>query len=254
MQPLHDDPELREDPERVTELRVSEAVVQAFPRLRIAAVVACGFDGHEPWPEADAELAALEKAAADGHTPPAGESDPHIAAWYATYRAFGTNPKRERPSVDALRRRLARTGRLPRINAAVDCYNLVSASHGVPAGAFDLDAVHGDIVVGFAAGHEEFTPLGEPDTTEHPRPGEVIYLDQTSVLTRHWNHRDAERTKVTPQSGHIVFLLETTESGAFSPAVDAAAADLAARVATRSRRVSTQVLTPACPAAALPRS
>jgi DNA/RNA-binding domain of Phe-tRNA-synthetase-like protein len=235
----------------MTELRVSGALGQAFPGLRIAAVVARGFDGHEPWPEVDAELAALEKAVGNGDTRPAGDGDPHIAAWYAAYRAFGTNPKRERPSVDALRRRLARTARLPRINAAVDCYNLVSVSHGVPAGAFDLDAVHGDIVVGFAAGHEEFTPLGEPGTIEHPRPGEVIYTDQTSVLTRHWNHRDAERTKVTPRSGDIVFVLETTESGAFGPAVDAAAADLAARAATRSRQVSTQWLTPASPAAVL---
>ncbi|HEV2255456.1 MAG TPA: phenylalanine--tRNA ligase beta subunit-related protein [Streptosporangiaceae bacterium] len=235
----------------MTELRVSEAVGQAFPRLRIAAVVARGFDGHEPWAGADAELEVLEKAAAAGHTLPAGESDPHIAAWYAAYRAFGTNPKRERPSVDALRRRLARTARLPRINAAVDCYNLVSVSHGVPAGAFDLDAVHGDIVVGFATGHEEFTPLGEPDTIERPRPGEVIYTDGTSVLTRHWNHRDADRTKVTQHSRHILFLLETTESAAFGPAVDGAAADLAARVATRSGEVSTHWLTPASPAAAL---
>ena len=235
----------------MTVLRVSQAVCQRFPWLRIAAVMARGFGGYEPWPEADAGLAALEKAAADGDTLPAGENDPHIAAWYAAYRAFGTNPKRERPSVDALRRRLARTARLPRINAAVDCYNLVSARHGVPAGAFDLDAVRGDIVVGFAAGHEEFTPLGEPGTTEHPRPGEVIYTDRTSVLTRHWNHRDADRTKVTQHSSNILFLLETTESAAFGPAVDAAAADLATRAATRSRQVSTQWLTPASPAAAL---
>ena len=235
----------------MTVLQVSEAVCLRFPWLRIAAVVARGFGGHEPWPETEAGLAALEKATADGDTLPAGEDDPHIAAWYAAYRAFGTNPKRERPSVDALRRRLARTARLPRINAAVDCYNLVSVSHGVPAGAFDLDAVHGDIVVAFAAGHEQFTPLGEPGTTEHPRSGEVIYADQISVLTRHWNHRDADRTKVTPASTSIVFLLETTESAAFGPAVDTAAADLAARAATRSRQVSTQWLTPASPAAML---
>jgi len=235
----------------MTELRVSEAVGEAFPGLCIAVVVARGFDANGPWPEVDAELAALEKAAVDGHVLPAGESDPHIAAWYAAYRAFGTNPKRERPSVDALRRRLARTARLPRINAAVDCYNLVSVIHGVPAGAFDLDAVRGDIVVGFAAGDEEFTPLGEPDTIEHPRPDEVIYADGTSVLTRHWNHRDAERTKVTRHSRNIVFLLETTESAGFGPAVDTAAADLAARVANRSGQVSTQWLTSASPAAAL---
>jgi DNA/RNA-binding domain of Phe-tRNA-synthetase-like protein len=235
----------------MTELRVSEALCQAFPRLRIAVVVASGFDGHEPWPEVDAELSALENAARDGHAPPAGESDPHIAAWHAAYRAFGTNPKRERPSVDALRRRLARTARLPRINAAVDCYNLVSVRHGVPAGAFDLDAVRGDIGLGFAAGHEEFTPLGEPDTTEQPRPGEVIYTDGASVLTRHWNHRDAERTKVTRHSRYILFLLETTESAAFGPAVDAAAADLAARAGTRSHRASTRSLTAASPTVTL---
>jgi DNA/RNA-binding domain of Phe-tRNA-synthetase-like protein len=235
----------------MTVLRVSEAVCQGFPRLRIAAVVALGFGGDEPWPETDAGLAALEKAAADGATLPDGENDPHIAAWYAAYRAFGTNPKRERPSVDALRRRLARTARLPRINAAVDCYNLVSVGHGVPAGAFDLDAVHGDIVVGFAAGHEQFTPLGEPGAAEHPRPGEVIYADQTSVLTRHWNHRDADRSKVTEHSRDILFLLETTESAAFGPAVDAAAADLAARAATRSRQVSTRWLTAGSPVAPL---
>jgi DNA/RNA-binding domain of Phe-tRNA-synthetase-like protein len=128
----------------MTDLRVSDAVGQGFPGLRIAAVVARGFGGHEPWAEVDAGLAALEKAAADGDALPAAENDPHITAWYQAYRAFGTNPKRERPSVDALRRRLARTARLPRINAAVDCYNLISVSHGIPAGAFDLDAVHGD--------------------------------------------------------------------------------------------------------------
>jgi DNA/RNA-binding domain of Phe-tRNA-synthetase-like protein len=79
----------------------------------------------------------------------------------------------------------------------------------------------------------------------------VIYADGTSVLTRHWNHRDADRTKVTQDSSDILFLLETTESVAFGPAVDAAAADLAARASTRSRQVTTQWLTPACPAAVL---
>lgn len=79
----------------------------------------------------------------------------------------------------------------------------------------------------------------------------MIYRDGTSVLTRHWNHRDAERTKVTQHSRHMLFLLETTESVAFGPAVDSAAADLAERVATRSGEVSTRWLTPASPAAAL---
>ena len=127
----------------------------------------------------------------------------------------------------------------------------MSVTHGVPVGAFDLDAVDGDITVRFAAGDEDFTPLGEPDVTEHPRPGEVIYTDAKSVLTRHWNHRDADRTKVTPDSARIVFLLETTAAEAFGAGVDAAARDLATRLQARARTVTTHYLTPATPATPL---
>jgi DNA/RNA-binding domain of Phe-tRNA-synthetase-like protein len=226
----------------MTRLAVAAEVGAAFGDLRIDAVVAAGFDGHKPWPEVDARLSALEAGAADVV---AGEDDPHIASWHAAYRAFGTNPRRERPSVDALRRRLARSGRLPRINPAVDAYNLVSATFGVPAGAFDLRQVSGDIEVRFATGSEPFTPLGEPGTTEHPRPGEVVYTDAAGVLTRHWNHRDADRTKVTPDSDLIVFLLETVEAAVFGPVLDAATADLTALLRERSDSVAAHTITPA---------
>jgi len=228
----------------MTRLIVSAAVCAAFPRLRIDATVAEGFSGREPWPEVAEGLSRLEADAAAGRPAPV-DGDPHIVSWRAAYRAFGTNPKRERPSVDALRRRLARSAQLPRINPAVDCYNLVSATTGVPAGAFDLRQVKGDITIGLAAGTEEFTPLGEPDTVERPRPGEVIYADAEGVLTRHWNHRDAERTKVTASSEDIVFLLETVDAPAFGALLDAATASLTALLRSRARSVNVGTLTPA---------
>jgi DNA/RNA-binding domain of Phe-tRNA-synthetase-like protein len=154
--------------------------------------------------------------------------------------------------VHALRRRLARTGRLPRVNPAVDCYNLISARFGVPAGAFDLAQVRGDIRVRFASGGETFIPLGKPGVTESPRPGEVIYADAEGVLTRHWNHRDAERTKVTAATSEIVVMLETTQSAAFRKVVDEAARALAGLLRERARRVTVQHITAASPAAWLP--
>ena len=221
---------------------VSDQVGQAFPGLLITAVVTAGFDGHSPWPELDERLGVLEAAA---RPVPGPDDDPHIVAWHAAYRAFGTNPRRQRPSADALLRRLARSGRLPRINPAVDCYNLVSASYSVPAGAFDLSKVAGDIVIRLADGSEAFTPLGGPGTTENPHPGEVIYTDAAGVLTRHWNHRDAERTKVTETSEQIVFLLETVDAAAFGPRLDAATGSLAGLLAVRSRSLAVYRLTAA---------
>jgi DNA/RNA-binding domain of Phe-tRNA-synthetase-like protein len=134
----------------MTELRVADAVCEAFPELAVAAVVAREFRSGEPWEETERLLAGLESAAADGGWQPLAETDPLLASWQAAYRAFGTNPRRFRPSVDALCRRLGKSGRLPRISPAVDAYNAVSVTHGVPVGAFDLAAVRGDVALRFA--------------------------------------------------------------------------------------------------------
>jgi DNA/RNA-binding domain of Phe-tRNA-synthetase-like protein len=238
----------------MTELRVADEICEAFPHLAVAAVVATELRGGETWQDAEALLAGLERAAADGDWQPLAETDPLLGSWQAAYRAFGTNPRRMRPSVDALGRRLAKSGRLPRVNPAVDAYNAVSVTHGVPAGAFDLAAVRGDITLRFATGEETFAPLGEPETAEPVRAGEAIYADEAdsaAVLTRHWNHRDSDRTKVTPDSRHVVFLLETVDPDAGPKALDQAAEQLAALLGPRAGSVGTHLLTPAAPAASL---
>ncbi|WP_328884971.1 B3/B4 domain-containing protein [Streptomyces sp. NBC_00316] len=193
----------------MTAFRISPAVANAFSDTLIALVTANGLRGHEPWPETASSMEDLEQQLTDGTWQPADESDLRIEAWHTAYRSFGTNPRRIRPSVDALGRRMAKKGSLPRINSAVDSYNVVSVHHGLPAGAFDLDHVTGVVDIRVADGSEEFTPLGEPDTVENPRPGEIIYADTVGVLTRHWNHRDAHRTRVTEDSTRVAFVLET---------------------------------------------
>ncbi|MGI5466371.1 B3/B4 domain-containing protein [Streptomyces sp. CA-132043] len=229
--------------------RLSSGVADAFPDTLIALVTAAGLRGHEPWPHTATALDELERQLADGTWQPADETDPRIEAWHTAYRSFGTNPRRVRPSVDALGRRLAKKGTLPRINAAVDSYNAVSVRHGLPAGAFDLDHVTGDVAIRYADGTESFTPLGEPDTVEHPRSGEIIYADTTGVLTRHWNHRDAHRTRVTEDSTHVVFALETLQATRDGHHLKAAADELQSLLTPHTEQTAVHYLSPAHPAA-----
>ncbi|MEU0484082.1 phenylalanine--tRNA ligase beta subunit-related protein [Streptosporangium sp. NPDC006013] len=149
----------------MTAIHLTPAVAETFPDTLIAVVTATGRCGTQPWPAA---MTDLEQRLAAGTWQPADENNPLIATWHTAYRSFGTNPRRIRPSVDALGRRLAKKGTLPRINPAVDTYNTVSVTHGLPAGTFDLDHITGDIHIRYADGTENFTPLGEPDTTECP--------------------------------------------------------------------------------------
>ncbi|MFC8898016.1 B3/B4 domain-containing protein [Streptomyces cinereoruber] len=231
----------------MTVFRISPAVADAFPGALVAVVTATGLRGREPWPRTAAAQEDLERRLADGTWRPADETDPRIEAWHTAYRSFGTNPRRVRPSVDALGRRLAKKGALPRINPAVDSYNTVSVRHGLPAGAFDLDHVTGDVEIRHAEGTETFTPLGEPDTTENPKPGEIVYIDTTDVLTRHWNHRDAHRTRVTEDSTRVAFVLETLNATRDGHLLATAADELRDLLAEHSTRTAVHHLDPAHP-------
>ncbi|MEV7086737.1 phenylalanine--tRNA ligase beta subunit-related protein [Streptomyces sp. NPDC093085] len=233
-------------------ISLSPAVAAGFPDTLIAVLIATGLRGGEPWPATDAALADLERRLADGAWAPADENDPRIAAWHTAYRSFGTNPRRIRPSVDALGRRMAKKGTLPRISPAVDAYNAVSVRHGLPAGAFDLDQVTGEVAIRHADGGETFTPLGEAGTVEHPRPGEVVYTDATGVLTRHWNHRDAHRTRVTEDSTRVAFILETVAATRDGHLVKTAAEELRTLLHPHCDDSTLHYLSPAHPHAPSP--
>ncbi|MFE7331672.1 B3/4 domain-containing protein [Streptomyces sp. NPDC057565] len=229
----------------MTAFHLTPAVADDFPDTLIALVTATGLRGREPWPDTTTALEDLEQQLADGTWQPADETDPRIEAWHTAYRSFGTNPRRIRPSVDALGRRLTKKGTLPRINPAVDSYNGVSVQHGLPVGAFDLDHVTGDVVIRHADGTESFTPLGEPDTTENPKTGEIIYADTTGVLTRHWNHRDAHRTRVTEDSTHVAFVIETLHAARDGHLLKAAAQELQGLLIPHAEQTAVYVLSPA---------
>ncbi|WP_199443032.1 B3/B4 domain-containing protein [Umezawaea beigongshangensis] len=235
----------------MTTFLLSPAVADAFPDTLIAVVTVTGLRGHETWPATTAALEDLERQLATGVWTPADENDPRIEAWHTAYRSFGTNPRRVRPSVDALGRRMAKKGTLPRINPAVDSYNVVSVRHGLPAGAFDLDHVTGDVEIRHAEGTETFIPLGEPDTVEHPKAGEIIYADTADVLTRHWNHRDAHRTRVTEDSTRVTFILETLHASRDGQLLTTAAGELQDLLAGHSAQSTVHHLSPAHPKATI---
>lgn len=229
-----------------TSLTVHPDVRVRFPDLRVELVVASGLDNTGHWPEAEAALAAAEADAAAGAIT-WSEDDPAIATWHTAYRAFGTNPRRARPSVDALLRRLVRQGRLPRVNGAVDAYNATSVRFAVPAGAFDLDRLGPQVQIRTATADDRFTPLGEPDEVEVPGTGEVVYAQGTEVLTRHWNHRDAHATRVRESTTAAVFMLERVSAGVAAERLSDAATHLAALLAPHADAVTRSTLTADAP-------
>jgi DNA/RNA-binding domain of Phe-tRNA-synthetase-like protein len=184
-------------------------------RVRAAAAVGRTADGRSSGPSG---------APSAGPEPEGGE---HVEAWHAAYRAFGVNPRRARPSVDALLRR----GELPEINRVVDAYNLISVRYELPIGGEDLDAYDGPARLVRADGTEPFdTVKNGSAVVEHPEPGEVVWRDDTGVTCRRWNWRQCVRTRITEETKNALFILERLDPypiGRLRAAGEALAAALA---------------------------
>lgn len=233
-------------------ISIEGKVSQSFPEVQVRFVVAYGLHNNEVWPDLEDRLTGLEKAISSGTWCPFNKEDRQIASWHAAYRNFGTNPNRIRPSVDALGRRLAKTGKLPRISPAVDAYNFVSVLFGAPAGAFDLSKLGEQIDIRPSREGDLFTPLGEPEVEERPNPGEIVYAEAQCVLTRHWNHRDSDKTKITEESKVVVFIIERVDKIATSDTrMSDAQQTLAELVRPHADHVVLSVIDPETPTAYL---
>ncbi|MFH0714896.1 MAG: lysine--tRNA ligase [Candidatus Diapherotrites archaeon] len=214
-------PQLR--PERKTETVVSTARVavpekfefevdpkikSAFPALRVGVLVVEGADNSER----GKAIASLQRSAEKEFRKKFEGKDPltipQLKAWRDAYNQFGGNPSKNKPSVDALARRVLNGNPFPSINPLVDLYNYVSLKYLLPAGGDDLDKVQGKIRLCYADGSERFVMLGTAES-DSPEKGEVVYKDDVEVLCRRWNWREADKTKFTPQTKRAAIYVES---------------------------------------------
>ena len=184
--------------------RIDPQVFARFPGYRRGVVVALGV--HNPPAPAGLvmELRAAEEALRARLSLDALLEDPSVAAWREAYRAAGMKPSEFRPSVEALARRVLRGDALPLISALVDIGTLASIHYMLPIGAHALDEVRGDLALRLARGDENFELFGS-DALEHPTPGEVIFAEGSTVLTRRWTWRQAKHTLVTAETRAVEF-------------------------------------------------
>jgi len=132
---------------------------------------------------------------------------PRIKPWREAYKTFGAKPSEYRSSVEAMARRALRNDPLPSINALVDIGNIVSLQHLVPVGGHSMDDLTHDIALRFATGEEDFVPFGSMES-EHPLPGEVVFTEGNTVLTRRWTWRQANHTLTLPETHSIEFNID----------------------------------------------
>jgi DNA/RNA-binding domain of Phe-tRNA-synthetase-like protein len=200
-------------------------LLPGFPEFRVALIVAEGLSIGERDEALDREIAAAEARCRARFVGLELSAIPAVAAWRTAYRAFGIKKTSYRSSVERLVKRVLAGEALPRVNALVDLYNMVSLDEGLCLGCDDLDRVTGDVAFRYAREDDTFLDMGAAegeDPNDPPKPGEVVYADEAHVLCRRWNWRQDARSAVTPQTRRVVL---TAQSNGFGE-VEAAGARL----------------------------
>jgi len=222
------------------------AIVEQFPRVKIAFVVARDLAIPDEHPPALAtHIAAVERDARARFKDLAMPDIPGVAVWRQAYKDFGIKKTSYRCSVERLVRKVVRDGALARINPFVDAYNAVSLAHVFPLGADDLDKVGGDLAFRPSRERDTFYALGqEPAQNDPPKLGEIVYADGEKVLCRRWNWYQDARSPVTPATRRAVVTIQSLGPGD----LDAAIAELCGLLATHCGATSkATVLSADCP-------
>ena len=111
-----------------------------------------------------------------------------------------------------------------RVHPVVDFYNAVSLRHVVPAGAFDLAGLSGDLELRLTREGDLFGALDAQDDEAVP-PGEVAYATGATILTRHLVWRQSRRASIGVATRGALFVSELLAGpDELAPVVEAALA------------------------------
>lgn len=198
-----------------------------FPDFCRGIVLASGLDNSRPCPELQELL--LRQAEEVRDNPDVDlQNHPRLLVWKEAYRRFGSNPNKYTPSILFLAKQVKAGKPVRSISPAVDAFNVVSLKYLIPCGGDDLDAVGDDVTLGLAASDETFAPLFNPDAVENPDPGEVVYVNRRTkrVLCRRWNWRNADFSKIAPETRNIAVNVDGMMPSISRPEIERAAQEL----------------------------
>ena len=181
---------------------VADEVFARFPEYVRGVVVAHGVTNGSTPPALVVQLRAAEASVRSRLTLETLTAEPRVAVWREAFRQLGIKPSEFRASVEAMARRALREQALPAINTLVDIGNILSLRHLVPVGGHAIDHLTQGVALRLATGTEKFEPFGTTDV-EHPEPGEIIFAEGDTVLTRRWTWRQANHTLTLPTTTAI---------------------------------------------------
>jgi len=179
---------------------VRDEVRALFPTLKLALVEVSGVRVEKTRPpDLQALVDEVTREIRAKYELPTLKDVPLFRAYRDFFWRLGIDPTKERPSAEALVRRILAGKPFPAISNFVDAYNLASVRSGIPLAAFDLDTIAGQAAeLRFAKPGELFLGIGMKKPVELSGK-ELVIADREGPIAI-YPHRDSNRTKITERT------------------------------------------------------
>lgn len=186
-------------------ISIDRHLASEYPDLEVLALVIDSVEVESASPELETLKKQIAGKIKGKYDLDALKNDQRIRRYRDFFWRLGIDPTKIRPASEALLRRILQGKPIPRINTAVDAYNLASIKHNVAIGSFDLDEFGGPLVLRRASSGEEFLGIG----MEKPKilSGDEIVISDDEKLVAIYPYRDSDMTKVTLDTKNIFSLM-----------------------------------------------
>lgn len=187
-------------------ISIEKEVFKKFSRLNVGVIVIEGMDNKRNSSSVVAKmLEDIETYCRDSYVLKGFSKSAYLTNWKKAYSIKKRIPKYH-TAVENLLHDVLLGKDTERRNNIVDLYRYFMLKHMVPIGGDDLDKVKGDIKLKIAEGWEV---LKLPHAKiEHPRSGELIFVDDKQVLARRWSWHESNSTKITHNTKNAVLYFD----------------------------------------------
>lgn len=187
-------------------MEIAREVLCKFPGIAVSeARMAVAVSAHDP--ALEEFKARISEEIRKSYSIETVKDAPVFRAYRDLFWSIGIDPTKTRPAAEALIRRILQGKELPRINTAVDAYNLASVKSHVSVAAFDTSKLKGKLLLRFAKPGERFTGIGmsQPIALE----GKELVIEDTGATEpiAVYPYRDSDNTKITESTKEAVFIM-----------------------------------------------
>src|ERR1044072_4107213 len=190
-------------------VRCNQEVFDMFPEASVHGMVFEGVAEFDPAVVAPWKQKAIERVSFSGFTIESILDAPVVKEWRNAFQRFGVKPSKDRSAIEQLYRRALREEMIETSLPLVNLYCYVSLIEMVPMGAYDLEKVQGDIVIRLSKESEPFLGIGDT-TAMMSTPGAGVLFERGGIICWAWNHRDAARVSLTPETNKAIFFADSS--------------------------------------------